>query len=97
MQPVGADADLGAESELEAVVEPRARVPEDRGAVDPARNRAAAPPSAVTIASLCAEPSLLMVAMASSSEATTRTATTRSRNSALKSAADAASWGTPAP
>ena len=34
MQPVGADADLGAEAELEAVGEARGGVGEDRGGID---------------------------------------------------------------
>jgi hypothetical protein len=34
VQPVGADADFRAESELEAVVEPRAGIPKHGGAVD---------------------------------------------------------------
>src|SRR5262249_43275546 len=34
VEAIGADADLGAVAELETIVEARARVPEDRGAVD---------------------------------------------------------------
>jgi len=95
VQAVGADADLGGRGQFKAVVEPRAGVPENRGAVHAAKKRCAAAASRVTIASLCAELSRLIVAMASSTDETRRTPMIRPRNSAVKSPAAAARCARP--
>ena len=68
MELVGADADLGAQAELAAVIEPRARVDDRPPRYRPplTNRRAAEAGSRVTIASVCPEPCRAMCASAAS-------------------------------